>query len=131
MNQLSVRRSDPFGSLVDDVFNDFFQRTGVLPTRGGDGATVARARMDVVDKGDKFEIKVDLPGVSKEDINVSVEGPRVTRCGAASKPERTASACRTASALLSCAQLRRRSVTDEGAGQLRERRADADAAEAR
>jgi len=78
MNQLSVRRSDPFGSLVDDVFNDFFQRTGVLPTRGGDGATVARARMDVVDKGDKFEIKLDLPGVSKEDINVSVEGPRVT-----------------------------------------------------
>jgi HSP20 family protein len=78
MNQLSVRRSDPFGSLVDDVFNDFFQRAAALPTRGGDGATVARARMDVVDKGDKFEIKLDLPGVSKDDINVSVEGPRVT-----------------------------------------------------
>jgi HSP20 family protein len=78
MNHLSVRRSDPFSSLVDDVFNDFFQRAGVVPTRGGESPTVARARMDVVDKGDKFEIKVDLPGVSKEDINVSVEGARVT-----------------------------------------------------
>jgi len=78
MNHLSVRRSDPFSSLVDDVFNDFFQRAGVVPTRGGESPAVARARMDVVDKGDKFEIKVDLPGVRKEDINVSVEGARVT-----------------------------------------------------
>ncbi len=78
MNQLSVRRSDPFGSLVDDVFNDFFQRAGLVPTRGAEAPTVARARMDVVDAGDKFDIKVDLPGVAKEDINVSVEGARVT-----------------------------------------------------
>ncbi len=27
MNHLAVRRGDPFGSLVDDVFNDFFQRS--------------------------------------------------------------------------------------------------------
>jgi len=79
MNHLAVRSGDPFGSLVDDVFNDFFQRSGLLPTRGGDGGpTVARARMDVIDKGEKFEIKVDLPGVNKDDINVTVEGARVT-----------------------------------------------------
>jgi HSP20 family protein len=78
MNHLSVRRSDPFSSLVDDVFSDFFQRTGVTPWRGSEASSVARARMDVIDKGDKFEIKVDLPGVNKEDINVSVEGARVT-----------------------------------------------------
>jgi HSP20 family protein len=34
--------------------------------------------MDVVDKGGAFEITVDLPGVKKEDINVSVEGDRVS-----------------------------------------------------
>jgi len=79
MNHLALRRGDPFGSLVDDVFNDFFQRSAMLPTRGGDGAPiVARARMDVIDKSDKFEIKVDLPGVNKDDINVTVEGARVT-----------------------------------------------------
>ena len=74
MNHLAVRRS-----LVDDVFNDFFQRSGLVPTLSGDGGpSVARARMDVIDRGDKFEIKVDLPGVTKDDINVTVEGARVT-----------------------------------------------------
>jgi len=77
MNQVILRRNDPFGALVDDVFNDFFQRAGMVPQRGGDGATVARARMDVLDKGEKFEIKLDLPGVSKDEINVSIEGARV------------------------------------------------------
>jgi HSP20 family protein len=77
MNQLSVRRNEPFGSLVDAVFNDFFQRAGVPAGRSSDAPSVARARMDVVDKGDKFEITVDLPGVSKEAINVTVEGARV------------------------------------------------------
>ena len=77
MNHVSLRRSDPFGALVDDVFNDFFQRPGVLPALSGESSTVARARMDVIDQGDKYEIKVDLPGVGKEDINVSVEGSRV------------------------------------------------------
>jgi len=38
---------------------------------------VERALMDVVDKGDHFEIKVDMPGVKKEDIEVSIEGNRV------------------------------------------------------
>jgi HSP20 family protein len=77
MNQVILRRNDPFGALVDDVFNDFFQRAGLVPTRGAEGATVARARMDVVDKGEKFEVKLDLPGVSKDEINVSIEGARV------------------------------------------------------
>jgi HSP20 family protein len=48
-----------------------------MPARAAEAPAVARARMDVVDRGDKFEIKLDLPGVSKEDINVSVEGARV------------------------------------------------------
>lgn len=78
MNHLSVRRGDPFGALVDDVFNDFFHRAGFVPSRGVEGPTIARARMDVVDQGDKFEIKVDLPGISKDDINISIEGARVT-----------------------------------------------------
>ncbi len=78
MSPISVRRVDPFGSLVDDVFSDFFQRaTGVAPARNADVPAVARARMDVVDKGNAFEVKVDLPGVAKDDINVTVEGAHV------------------------------------------------------
>jgi HSP20 family protein len=33
--------------------------------------------MDVVDKGDRYAVAVDLPGVRKEDIQVSIEGARV------------------------------------------------------
>jgi HSP20 family protein len=76
MNLVSVRRNDPFSSLVDDVFNDFFHRAALAPA--GNEAAVARARMDVIDRGAQFEIKVDLPGVAKEDIDVAVEGARVT-----------------------------------------------------
>jgi HSP20 family protein len=41
------------------------------------------ARLDVVDKGDRFTVKVDLPGLSKEDITVAVAGDRVSVSGAA------------------------------------------------
>jgi len=34
--------------------------------------------MDVVDKGDRYLVTVDLPGVKKEDIRVTVEGARVS-----------------------------------------------------
>jgi len=78
MNQVMLRRNDPFGALVDDVFNDLFQRAGFVPGRGVEGPTAARARMDVIDKGDRFEVKLDLPGVGREDINVSIEGARVS-----------------------------------------------------
>ncbi len=77
MNPVILRRNDPFGALVDDVFNDFFQRAGFVPGRGVEGPTAARARMDVVDKGDQFEIRLDLPGVGKDDISVSIEGAKV------------------------------------------------------
>jgi HSP20 family protein len=33
--------------------------------------------MDVVDRGDRYAVTVDLPGVKKEDIQVTVEGTRV------------------------------------------------------
>jgi HSP20 family protein len=78
MTFVTLRRNDPFGALVDDVFNDFFQRAGFVPGRGTEGPTIARARMDVLDHGDRFEIMLDLPGVSKEDIAVSIEGARVS-----------------------------------------------------
>lgn len=64
----------------------------VRPDRSGEVATVP-ARLDVVDKGDRFSVLVDLPGVSKEDVHIDVEGARLTVSGATrtaagdSKPE--------------------------------------------
>lgn len=73
---VNLVRREPF-SLLDEFFNDFFTRPA-LPARTAELPSVARARMDVIDKGDRFEVLVDLPGVKKEDIHVTVDGPRVS-----------------------------------------------------
>ena len=78
MYQLSSRRGDSFNSLVDELFADFFQRANVPAARHSNAAAVSRARMDVLDKGGNYEVKVDLPGIRKDDIHVGIEGARVS-----------------------------------------------------
>jgi len=74
-----VVRREPNGSLFDEIFSDFFNRGGwSVAARPAELPAAVRARMDVVDKGDKFVVTLDLPGVSKEDIQVSIEGARVS-----------------------------------------------------
>ena len=46
-------------------------------TRNGELPAAVRAKMDVVDQGDKYAVAVDLPGVRKENIQVSIDGSRV------------------------------------------------------
>ena len=78
MYQLSTRRGDSFNSLVDELFSDFFHRASVPAARLSNAPAVSRARMDVLDKGGNFEVKVDLPGIRKDDIHVGIEGARVS-----------------------------------------------------
>ena len=78
MTNLLVRRRNETMPWFDDMFSDFWDRRG-LPAmpRYVETAMRGRALMDVVDKGDTYEVKVDMPGVKKEDIDVTVEGSRV------------------------------------------------------
>lgn len=78
-NLLVRRRTDPFTPLFGDWMDDFWNRAGAFPAmpRYAEMPSVERALMDVVDKGEHFEVKVDMPGVKKEDIEVSIEGSRV------------------------------------------------------
>lgn len=76
MYPISTRRGDSFNSPVDELFIDFFQRVPVA--RHSNTPAVARARMDVLDRGGNFEVKVDLPGIRKDDIQVGIEGARVS-----------------------------------------------------
>ena len=71
-----VTRRDPLGTMFDEFFTDFFTRN-VPMARTAELPAAVRARMDVIDKNDRFEVLVDLPGVKKEDIQVTIEGPRV------------------------------------------------------
>lgn len=74
MTHLFVRRQ-PLGVLFDDFFNPL-RASGAAAPNDAQPAAV-RARMDVIDKTDRFEVAVDLPGVSKDDIEVTIEGNRV------------------------------------------------------
>jgi HSP20 family protein len=72
-------RRDLFSPVFDELFRDFFSRPAWMPSSLLESgySTVERARMDVIDKGSSYEITVDLPGVKKEDIDVSIDGSRV------------------------------------------------------
>lgn len=80
MSTLQLHRAPVFGSLFDDFFGDLVNRNNqaARDEAGSAIAPVLRARMDVIDKGEAFEIKADLPGVKREDIHVTIEGPRVS-----------------------------------------------------
>jgi HSP20 family protein len=74
----AIIRRDSLGSLFDDIFSDYFTRSGVpVAARAGERPAAVLARMDVSDRGDNFAVTMDLPGVKKEDIQITVEGSRV------------------------------------------------------
>ena len=79
MTNLLVRRRNEPMPWFDEVFGDFWNRAAApaMP-RFAEAALAGRALMDVVDKGETYEVKVDMPGVRKEDIDVTVEGARVS-----------------------------------------------------
>ncbi|WP_317202957.1 Hsp20/alpha crystallin family protein [Janthinobacterium sp.] len=83
---------DPFGALgrfdpftdIDEIFRDFM----AMPTlRGRDVAP--RIRVDISETDTAYLVKAEIPGVSKDDIKVSVDGNRVS-INAEVKEEKTA-----------------------------------------
>jgi HSP20 family protein len=71
----NVSRFDPFDGLVDDLFKGFFVR----PVSYAGGAEAApRMKVDVAEKNGAYLVTAELPGVRKEDIQVSIDGAQVT-----------------------------------------------------
>jgi HSP20 family protein len=72
MNTLQI--FDPFAEAnVDDLFRGFFK-----PVRVAREGAVARIKVDVAEKGDAYTVHAEVPGVAKEDIQVTIEGNQVT-----------------------------------------------------
>ena len=67
----NITRFDPFGDL-DDLLQVFFVRPLSLEGRGP-----ARFRMDVKEDEQKYTVLAELPGVKKEDIQVTIDGNQV------------------------------------------------------
>ncbi len=64
---LMPRRND--FDLWDDIFNDpFFTSKPV----------VKNMKTDIIEKDDKYQVDIDLPGFDKKDLKISVEGGYLT-----------------------------------------------------
>ena len=71
----NIARFDPFNDLVDDLFKGFLVRP-VAYNGGTEG--LLRVKVDVAEKNGAYTITAELPGVRKEDIQVSIDGAEVT-----------------------------------------------------
>ncbi len=61
---------DPF-SLMDSLFSDWL---AARPT----SSLVSSARIEVTESNGGYEVRAELPGATKEDIAVEIEGARVS-----------------------------------------------------
>jgi len=68
----SLTRTDPFGD-IDDLFKGFFMRPVMF-----EGQPQMQIKMDVKEDDGAYTVHADIPGVKKEDIQVSIEGNQVS-----------------------------------------------------
>jgi HSP20 family protein len=70
----NITRWDPFED-IDDLFKGFFLR----PMRvEAPGEQAVRIKMDVKEDDKAYTVHAEMPGVRKEDIQVSIEGNQVS-----------------------------------------------------
>jgi HSP20 family protein len=70
----NVTRFDPLNELVDDLFKGFFVRPVAFEGRG----EAPRMKVDVAEKNGAYAVTAELPGVKKEDIQVTIDANQVT-----------------------------------------------------
>ena len=80
---VSIARYSP----LDDAFDNFFRGFFVRPVNIGDQDAVAKIRVDIAEDEKAYTVYAELPGIKKEDINISVEGDEVA-ISAESKAEK-------------------------------------------
>jgi HSP20 family protein len=86
----SPRRTSPLRSLQDEV-NRLFESVfpGQMSESDEPTSTVWSPRMDLMETDDHYRMRVDLPGISKDDVSVTVEDNRLTVRGERRDESRT------------------------------------------
>ena len=75
-----VRELNTIQSEMNRLFNTFFE----TPSGQGGGPATSRRwlpAMDLVESGDEFVLRADLPGLGEEDVNIEVEDNVLTISG--------------------------------------------------
>jgi HSP20 family protein len=66
------------GSLFDDFFKDVAPGFFIKPLHGDALPAASQIRVDVKENEKEYSVHAEIPGVNKEDIQVSIEGNVVT-----------------------------------------------------
>lgn len=69
----NITRYSPFEDAFDDLFRGFFVR----PVSYDAPAGAAQFRVDVSENEKAYRLRAEIPGVKKEDINVTIDGDTV------------------------------------------------------
>jgi HSP20 family protein len=76
-----TREIDSLQGEVNRLFSTFFD----TPTRAGNGGATPTRRwipaMDLVEAGEHFVLKADLPGMTEQDVNIELENNVLTVSG--------------------------------------------------
>jgi len=68
----SLTRYTPFDNAFDGLFRSFVARPSAF-----DAEPVAKARMDVTEDEAAYTVHAEIPGVKKDDIQVTIDGNQV------------------------------------------------------
>ncbi len=71
---MNVTRYDPFGDLFDDLMKGYFVR----PISAEGPAPAARMKLEVSEQPESFKVMAEIPGVKKDEIQVTIDGDQVT-----------------------------------------------------
>lgn len=66
------------GNLFDDFFKDFAPGFYVQPLHGDALPSPSQIRIDVKETDDGYSIEAEVPGVNKDNIQVSIDGNQVS-----------------------------------------------------
>lgn len=74
------RHAPELARSLDRLFDDTFERYfGTRQQEGGDAAAAQRVpALDVSESDKAYTVTAELPGVTKDDVKVSIDGRRVT-----------------------------------------------------
>jgi HSP20 family protein len=70
----NMTRYDPFGELFDDLMKGFLVR----PIAAEGGTAAPRMKLEVSEQAEAFKVLAEVPGVKKDEIQVTIDGDQVT-----------------------------------------------------
>ena len=69
----NIMRYDPFDDVFGDLLKGFFMRPMKF-----EGPSQSPLKVDVTEDDKTYKVQAEIPGVKKEDINVSIDGSHIT-----------------------------------------------------